>query len=416
MKHNYSRKQTLFFGFSYLSALLLSACSGSATESIDLRVDQNSKAFTKLNSEKISGNQQYSQLNFNSTFGLLAINQQKQLQQFKNNTWNKLVDGVHPTSPISADRGRLSFVDENQKYAILYNQTKVSSTYTASLFAPAVHLGGANVVIAKATNNKYNLMRVNFGSSIGLDNANSKNHFNEYSSPRQLDLYGNSHSNGHILVFGNPVNSVNTDKDVAQFKTLFYIERHNMDDINFAKPLTLTPDNLVFSTGTYQVLNFNNKNYVVATTLDAPKNQSLINLIGIENNALKIFKTSVPVTGLNSWINPFVVNNEIYATKSTDSDTGSLYKYSLPDLVETKISSGFDLGQNQTTAIGLYGVLNNNLFARATDHKSLKMINLVGSNTILEETFTSDINQIVTGNNSLFVRLTDGSVYEVKPE
>ncbi|MDQ0514239.1 hypothetical protein J2Z62_000677 [Mycoplasmoides fastidiosum] len=200
------------------------------------------------------------------------------------------------------------------------------------------------------------------------------------------------------------------------FKKLFYIERHNMND-NLADPLILENHN-VFEGDVFNLLSYNNKNYLVTTTANAEQGAQL-NLVGLatnsfRNNKFQIFASSQPIGMGQRWISAFVINNELYANK-TPHINGGLYKYSLPDLKqETKIVDGISLHKIGETTAAVYGYLDQQLFVRTTNYQTLRIINLTNPTQILEHNFQQEIKQILSGPKSVFVRLNDNSVYEIQ--
>ncbi|UUD37354.1 hypothetical protein [Mycoplasmoides fastidiosum] len=132
------------------------------------------EGWTNINIQQISHNYQYTQLNYSSEFGLLGINNQMKLQRFQNNQWLDLVDNVHPHSPIATARGRISLVDKDQKYIWFENNKKTVSNIVTSLHSQAVHLGAANIIIAKKTDNSYTLTRIEkTGNEIKIVNQSN---------------------------------------------------------------------------------------------------------------------------------------------------------------------------------------------------------------------------------------------------
>ncbi|MDQ0514237.1 hypothetical protein J2Z62_000675 [Mycoplasmoides fastidiosum] len=431
MKFNKNSKLRLVTTLGYFSSLLLSACSGGNDRVADTNIgkpntvlvmknNQENKVFTNLEVTKVSDNKGFSQLHFSQEFGLLTINQDHVLQTFKNNQWTTISDHVFPNSPISASGGRISFLDSDQKYVWYENGTKAVSDFVVSPYSYAVHLGIANIVVAKI-NGQYTLTRVSrSGSRITIDNS-SRSLFSEYTQPLQIDWNNSNHGNGHIVAYGEPTTEYNhyifDPNRKHNFKKLFYFERHDMNDLRGELRLA---NGTVFEDDVFDVLFYKNKTYLVTTTANATEG-ARINLISYEKESetsnkfnLKIVASSQPIASGNRWISPIVLNNQIYANLTNDTES-DLVKFNLLDLQKTELAKGISFHETGENSGAVYGYLNNNLFARSTDYQSLKVINLTDPTKTLTEDFRQKIIQIVTGQNSAFVRLADGTIHEIKP-
>lgn len=345
------------------------------------------------------------QMDTDETGQAFVINNKGELWQLE--PAKKLASGLATHIAIEAGKGRVAAADEKGHFFLWTPDRSYHSTISLAPDAGMQALGFATIAVI-THQDQHHLARIETQGKELVVTATSDDPVLPDAKPRQLNLAGGAHSDGHIAVLAKP----DTDTyahgalgDQVEAAEIQYLERHNLKPL--AKSLTL--DGLVIENNQLTLLE--GKTPQLVAVLSGQGAGARAALISLKNKALTLEAQSSALPS-QRWQSPFIHQGQLYAIQMPHL-AGHLVRYQQAgqELKETRIQSGL--------SNHIYGAHQTDLTASTAEYtliplagyRQVALLDKKGQVQVLPDQLPAAIQQTAASPDTAYLLLEDGSLW-----
>lgn len=247
------------------------------------------------------------QLTVNEQGQIFAITDSGQLWQLGQP--KPLLDGLSPEVALTAQHGRIAAADASGNFLLWTPEQVYRSAIPLAKEAGMVALRLATIAVSPQ-NGDNRLVRIGLKNGRAVIEATSKDPVLPDSHPYQVNLTGQSPSDGHIAVLAKPDSQTYQHGvlgDSIEAQEIQYLERHDLTPL--AEPLSIA--GLVFEGNRLTSLNQNGRNHLVSVMSGQGQGGRTV-LVGLKDGKLQLEAQSQALPS-NRWQSPFVFDQQLYA-------------------------------------------------------------------------------------------------------